>query len=264
MTRSEEIKTLLHQDLEAALIALSEEAKGTRYESTGIIFMAEFNGMKPRIMAGMMSIDAETRKKASLIYRASSLIESLERDYPDRMNLSVSNAPDAIPVKDTSDRTVNNPDNISAEKKTGSLKAFVSYAEKDEAFRDEFDKYLKLMRDSEILATWENGKVYAGQVWDSKIRNYLQEADVIFLLISIDFMTNDKIRTKELPVALNRHEQGKARVIPIILQECPWEKQGFAKLQAANKQALGEADNHLGWTQIYMEISLSLQNFRKE
>lgn len=264
MTRSEEIKTLLYQDLETALRALSEEAKGTRYESTGIIFLSEINGMNKRILNGLMSDHDIDRRKAGLISRASSLLGSLERDYPERINRIVSNSPNSSPDNDTSERKVDKPDEITSGRKVGSLKAFVSFAEEDEAFRLEFEKYLKLMERNGILGSWKDGKVYAGQVWGSNVRNYLEEADVIFLLISINFMNNERILEKQLPVALKRHEEGKARVIPIILQVCPWQEQEFAKLEAANKQVIGEPDNNLGWTQVFMEISLSLKNFLEE
>jgi len=61
---------------------------------------------------------------------------------------------------------------------------------------------------------------------------------------------------------MEKHKAGTARVIPIILRDCPWQQQEFAKLQATNSKALGQAVNDAAWLQIDQEIRRSLKKFQ--
>ena len=72
----------------------------------------------------------------------------------------------------------------------------------------------------------------AGQEWDDEIRAALQAADIILLLISVDFNNSQYIWDKELKTAMERHQRNEARVIPIILRTCEWGDMPYAKLQA--------------------------------
>jgi hypothetical protein len=55
------------------------------------------------------------------------------------------------------------------------------------------------------------------------------------LLISEDFLASDYCYDVEMTRAMERRDRGEARVIPIILRECDWQKSPFAKLQAWNR-----------------------------
>jgi internalin A len=50
----------------------------------------------------------------------------------------------------------------------------------------------------------------------------LERADIILLLVSADFIASDYCYEKELTSALERHEKGAARVIPIIVRDVHW------------------------------------------
>jgi hypothetical protein len=58
--------------------------------------------------------------------------------------------------------------------------------------------------------------------------------EFILFLISPDFLSTEYIRQSEIPKALERHENGEAKVIPIILRPCAWEGRftRFSKLLA--------------------------------
>ena len=55
---------------------------------------------------------------------------------------------------------------------------------------------------------------------------------MILLLVSADFLASDYCYDIEMKRALARHKAGEARVIPIIVRDCPWESALFAELQA--------------------------------
>ena len=114
---------------------------------------------------------------------------------------------------------------------------FTSYAHEDEELKNEMDKYLKVLKRSGKIDTWNDRALIPGQEWDENIMNELQKANIILLLISVDFNASDFIWDKELAEAMKRHEAGSAYVVPIILRNCKWTSMPYAKLQALPRNA---------------------------
>ncbi len=75
-------------------------------------------------------------------------------------------------------------------------------------------------------------------MWEQDIREHLETAHIILLLISPSFVASEYCFDKELRQALTRHEQGTARVVPIIIRPTYWRDLPFSKLQALPKNAL--------------------------
>ena len=112
------------------------------------------------------------------------------------------------------------------------LKVFLSYSHEDENMKNILDKNLVMLKRSDKIDVWQDRAIKAGDVWDEQIRRELEAADIILLLISVDFNNSQYIWNKELKTAMERHERGEARVIPIILRTCEWSEMPYAKLQA--------------------------------
>ena len=94
---------------------------------------------------------------------------------------------------------------------------FISYAHEDEDLKQELDKHLKVLKRSSKVDVWSDRQLVAGEEWDDSIMSELQRANIILLLISVDFNASDFIWDKELAVAMERHRDGTARVVPIIM-----------------------------------------------
>lgn len=114
---------------------------------------------------------------------------------------------------------------------------FISYAHEDEDLKNELDKYLKVLKRSSKVQVWNDRELIAGQEWDQTIMSELNKANIILLLISVDFNASDFIWDKELASAMKRHEEGSAHVVPIILRKCEWGSLPYAKLQALPRNA---------------------------
>src|SRR2546421_9745171 len=95
---------------------------------------------------------------------------------------------------------------------------FYSYAHEDESLRNELEKHLSLLQRRGIITTWHDRKIVPGTDWAYAIDSHLNEATIILLLVSPDFMASDYCYSIEMDRALKRHQAGKARVIPIILR----------------------------------------------
>ena len=118
-----------------------------------------------------------------------------------------------------------------------SARIFISYAHEDEELKKELDKYLKVLRRSGKTQVWHDRELIGGQEWDETIKSELSKANIILLLVSVDFNASDYIWEKELASAMIRHEEGTARVVPIILRKCEWSSMPYAKLQALPRNA---------------------------
>jgi TIR domain len=115
------------------------------------------------------------------------------------------------------------------------VKLFYSYSHKDEALRDELDAHLKILQRQKVIAPWKDRDIEAGAEWNEEIKRELDEAQIILLLISKDFIASDFCWDKEMERAMQRHDAGEAAVIPIILRSCDWKGAPFGKLQGLPK-----------------------------
>jgi internalin A len=123
-----------------------------------------------------------------------------------------------------------------AEMREELVRVFISYAHKDEQrFRLQLDPYLKIMQQQGLIATWHDRLIKPGAEWANVIDANLEHAQIILLLVSVDFMASDYCREVEMKRAMERHEKGEARVIPIVIRDCNWKTAPFAKLQALPK-----------------------------
>lgn len=112
------------------------------------------------------------------------------------------------------------------------LKLFFSYAHEDEPFRSSLDIHLQNLRRQGLITSWHDREISPGTDWQKQIDEHLNAAHIILLLVSPDFIASNYCYDIEMTRALERHDAGQARVVPIILRSCDWEESPFGKLQA--------------------------------
>ena len=112
------------------------------------------------------------------------------------------------------------------------VNVFISYSHKDKDLRNELENHLSSLRRQDIIFDWHDGKIIAGENWRTAIFDQLNRAELILLLISSDFLASDFCYDKELTRAIDRHNNGEAVVMPIILREVDWKVTPFSELQA--------------------------------
>jgi len=132
------------------------------------------------------------------------------------------------------------------------LNVFISYSHKDEDFKETLDAHLTMLKRSDKIAAWNDRAILAGTEWDAEIKHQLEEAHIILLLVSARFLASDYIWKKELTRAMERHDRGEARIIPIFIKECDWHGAPFGKLQGLPKDAkpIGDPDNDAAWKEV--------------
>lgn len=113
----------------------------------------------------------------------------------------------------------------------------VSYAREDQRHLEGLILHLTPLERSNKIRLWYDGLIQAGQRWDEEIIKNLEQADIILLLVSADFLVSDFVYEVEVQRALERHSEGKAIVVPIILRPCDWSSTPFGDLQALPRNA---------------------------
>jgi TIR domain len=116
-----------------------------------------------------------------------------------------------------------------------SINVFISYSRKDENLREELDVHLSNLKRQGKIEAWHDRAIEAGVDWEAKTQEQLDTASIILLLVSPRFMASDYCYCIEMKQAMQRHEEGTARVIPIILKPVDWKNAPFSKLQALPK-----------------------------
>ena len=109
------------------------------------------------------------------------------------------------------------------------IEVFFSYSHRDEEMRDELEKHLTILKRDGVITTWHDRRIGAGSEWEGQIDEHLNAAEIILLLISVDFLASDYCHDIELRRAMERHEAGEARVIPVILRTVDWKGAPFGK-----------------------------------
>lgn len=113
-----------------------------------------------------------------------------------------------------------------------SVKIFFCYAHEDEALLNKLKAQLRPLQRQGLLDVWYDRDISAGTDWEQQIKEQLNTAQIILLLVSPDFMDSDYINDVELKRAIERHERGEAHVIPVILRHVYWQGEPLGKLQA--------------------------------
>ena len=104
-----------------------------------------------------------------------------------------------------------------------------------------------------MIATWHDRKIDPSDDWAEEIDVNLERADIILLLISADFINSEYCYQIEGQRALERHNNGEAKTIPVIIRPCKWELAEFSKLQGLPRDGKPVAkfgDRDEAWRQV--------------
>ncbi len=110
---------------------------------------------------------------------------------------------------------------------------FFLYAPEDEALRRALEKHLVMLKREGLVSSWSDRLVSPGAEWRSEIEHRLEEARIILVLISADFLASDA-HDEEMHRALKRHRAGRATVLPVLARPVDWTLGPFYDPQPIN------------------------------
>jgi TIR domain/Effector-associated domain 11 len=147
------------------------------------------------------------------------------------------------------------------------LSIFISYSKHDNELREELDTHLAGLRRRKIVTNWDDRHIIGGELWDDAIKTKLKKADIILFLVSANFIATDYIWEHEIPIAEEQRQNGKARVIPIILKACQWTKLDFAKQMALPSKGIPIntfSDRDTAWLEVVEGIEKVINDVLKQ
>src|SRR3989475_13149516 len=103
------------------------------------------------------------------------------------------------------------------------INIFFCYAHEDEALLNKLKTHLRPLRREGLIDVWHDRDISAGTEWEREISQRLNAAQVILLIVSPGFMYSEYCYGVEMKRAIERHQRGEARVVPIIVRPVYWQ-----------------------------------------
>ncbi len=145
------------------------------------------------------------------------------------------------------------------------VKVFISYAHKDEQFKDSLVEHMSGLVRANVVSEWNDRKIVPGQDWSDEISENLASSEIILFLISSSFMNSDYCMGVEVQKALSMHKEGRAQLIPIVIRAVDWSDSELSKIQGLPKDAVpiaswGNEDE--AWVNVIGGVKKHIQEFK--
>ncbi len=101
-------------------------------------------------------------------------------------------------------------------------KVFISCSHEDQRWSDRLAVHLKALENVGELEVWDDKKIAPGESWRDHILNVINEVNVAVVLISADYLSSEFVARYEIPHLLREREEGKLKIIPVLLRSCAW------------------------------------------
>lgn len=110
------------------------------------------------------------------------------------------------------------------------VEIFIAYAHEDRESLREVEKILKVISRDGSINYWHPDMTAPGSERQAEIKQNLDRARLVLLLISSDFIASNELHNVETE-AMKRRSIGKTTVIPIIVRTCGWKDTPLAEIQ---------------------------------
>ncbi|WP_439892972.1 DnaB-like helicase C-terminal domain-containing protein (plasmid) [Ralstonia sp. 25C] len=117
------------------------------------------------------------------------------------------------------------------------ISVFISYSHKDESFREALEEHLSTLRRNGVIASWTDRRILPGDRWAEEIDKNIRTADIVLLLVSPSFTSSNYCMEQELAIALDRHQDESAVLIPIFVRPADVNGLPFMAIQGLPKDA---------------------------
>ncbi|TMM57110.1 TIR domain-containing protein [Maribacter algarum] len=97
------------------------------------------------------------------------------------------------------------------------------YTSEDTAVMQHLVKRLKSSEKDAAISIWNDNPILPEQAWKPRDESRFRQTDIFILLVSDAFMHSQFIQQLEFKMVIDQYKAGKSTVIPIILDQCPWD-----------------------------------------
>jgi tetratricopeptide (TPR) repeat protein len=148
------------------------------------------------------------------------------------------------------------------------VEVFLSYSDKDEELKNELEKQLDILKSKGLIDIWHEGKISGDREENGEIYLRLNSSQIILLLVSPDFLSSNYCSSLEIKLAIARHQQGEACVIPVLIRPTDsWQETLVGNLPSLPKNGLAvtdwEENKEEAFTFITLGIAQEILEFKK-
>ncbi len=145
------------------------------------------------------------------------------------------------------------------------IEIFLSYSHRDEQLAKELRAHLSPLKgQNPSVYIWSTDDILSGQPWEPAIREHLERARIILLLVSPALLSS-KFASNELSRIEEKQKKGTAVVLPIILRPTDWSETFIANLRPlpANGKPLTKWQSRdLAYLEIIDGIKTAIENLK--
>lgn len=144
------------------------------------------------------------------------------------------------------------------------VKVFISYAHKDEIFKEALNEHLTMLKRNGVISEWHDRKIVPGEDWKNQISQNLEESALILFLVSSTFLSSEYCYDIEFTRALEKHHEGSAQLIPVVIRPCDWTASKLGTFQGLPKDALAISkwvNQDEGWVDVVQGIKKHVAHF---
>jgi TIR domain-containing protein len=145
------------------------------------------------------------------------------------------------------------------------LVTFLSYSHANQKQRKKLREHLIPLEREGLIRPWDDRQLRVGQEVSASIQAQLEETEVFLLLLSPEFIASEYCHGVEMRHALERHAEGSALVLPIIITPCDWQNSPVGKLVVAptdGKPISNWRPVDAGWTDATRLVREAIVAFR--
>ncbi|WP_430906879.1 TIR domain-containing protein [Maribacter sp. 2-571] len=99
----------------------------------------------------------------------------------------------------------------------------IIYAAEDLSKVTSLKDHLQPFYDHGSIVIWDDSPIATDALWKPSTIWSLEETDVFVLVLSEAFMYSKFVGQQEFKQVIDRHKQGRSAVIPVIIEDCPWD-----------------------------------------
>jgi hypothetical protein len=105
------------------------------------------------------------------------------------------------------------------------LTVFLSYSQSDEREKDHLLSHLKVLQiGSSLIDVWSEDRIGVGLDWEDEIRLALDQAQIVILLVTANYLGTEFIIKDTIPTLLQRRREEGLVVFPVIARPSAWQK----------------------------------------
>jgi len=149
------------------------------------------------------------------------------------------------------------------------IRLMISYAHEDEKHKTTLKAHLSALSRSGRIDVWQDREIRPGIAFTPEILKQIEQANIIVLLISSDFLASDYCYQKEMTAAIARAKKNdrECRVVPVIVRDVEWTDTPIGGLNALPTDAVAVTlwkDLDAAWRDVAAGIKRVVQELSGE